>query len=152
MKEIVIKTKCSLKNCKKLARFQFSKYAYDFSSFKEIRFIGIIAMFFLIADLGLLIFSHQFNFIIFIVSLIVYVYSFIYRKNLIEINKEISMILHKDSTITINSKNINVKNDEIDLNINYNSICTVYDVKNFIYIFFFCLKRTLIICGLKKVY
>lgn len=119
---------------------------------KKLDLLELLPCFFLIADLGLLIFSHQFNFIIFIVSLIVYVYSFIYRKNLIEINKEISMILHKDSTITINSKNINVKNDEIDLNINYNSICTVYDVKNFIYIFFFCLKRTLIICGLKKVY
>lgn len=65
-----------------------------------------------------------------------------YRKNLIEINKQINMVLHKNSTITINSKNINIKNDEIDLNINYNSICAVYDVKNFIYIYFLFKKNS----------
>lgn len=136
MKEIIIKTEYSLENCEKLARFQFSKYVNDFTSFKEIRFIGIISVAFLIVDFGVLIFSHKFSFIIFIISLITCIYSFIYRKNLIEINKEKIAAFHKDSIITISSKNVNIKNGETDMNINYNSICVVYDVKDFIYINF----------------
>ncbi|MCM1053613.1 MAG: hypothetical protein NC483_06545 [Ruminococcus sp.] len=136
MKEIIIKTEYSLEKCEKLARFQFSKYVNDFTSFKDIRFIGIISILFLIIDFGILIFSHKFSFIIFIISLITYIYSFIYRKKLIEANKEKIIMLHKNSIITISSKNVNINNGEIDMNINYNSICVVYDVKKFIYINF----------------
>ncbi len=136
MKEIIIKTECSLENCEKLARFQFSKYITDDTFFKDLRFFGIISLLFLIIDFYKLIFSHEFDFIIFIISLIVYIYSFLYRKNAIEATKEKIMMLHKDSIITISSKNVNIKNGEIDVNINYNSICEVYDTKKFIYIYF----------------
>lgn len=136
MKEIIIKTEYSMEKCEKLAKFQFSKYVTDFTSFKGIRFIGILSIIFLIADFGALIISHEFSFIIFIVSLIVYIYTFLYRKNLIDENKERIMILHKDSIITISAKHININNSEIDMNINYNSICEVFDVKEFIYIYF----------------